>query len=39
MNAYQKYEALKADWVKANPGSTSQQYEAAMRAIAEKCGI
>ena len=39
MNAYKKYEALKAEWVKANPGSTPKQYEAAMRLLAEKCGI
>ena len=39
MNAYQKYEALKAEWVKANPGATPQQYEAAMRVFAQKCRI
>lgn len=33
------YEAKKAAWVKANPGATSTEYEASMRAIARECGF
>lgn len=39
MNSYQKYESLKAEWVKANPDATNQEYEAAMRRIASQCGV
>ncbi len=33
------YEAEKRAWVAANPGATPEQYDAAMRAIAERLGI
>ena len=36
---WQAYEAAKRAWVDANPGATSEQYEAAMRAIAELYGV
>lgn len=39
MPDYFKYETLKAEWVRANPGASNQQYEAAMRRIAHKCGV
>jgi len=35
----QAYEAAKRAWIAANPGATPEQYEAAMRAIAERLGI
>lgn len=33
------YEALKADWVRSHPDATNEEYQVAMRLIAEKCGI
>lgn len=33
------YEAAKRAWVDANPGATSEQYDAAMRAIARRYGV
>lgn len=39
MCAYQRYEQLKKEWIAANPASTNQEYQVAMRRIAEKCGI
>lgn len=37
--SWQAYEAAKASWVKRHPTATPEQYEAAMRAIAERLGI
>jgi len=37
--AYAAYERMKADWVRANPEATPQEYQAAMRRIARECGI
>jgi len=37
--AYAAYERMKADWVRANPEATPQEYQAAMRRIAMECGI
>lgn len=37
--AWPAYEAEKAAWILANPIATQTQYEAAMRAIAEKVGV
>lgn len=39
MDKYTRYESLKARWVRENPKASSQQYEAAMRAIAKQCGV
>ena len=36
---WQAYEAAKREWIAANPGATSEQYVAAMKAIAERLGI
>jgi len=33
------YEELKRDFARACPGTTPQQYEAAMQAIAKACGV
>lgn len=33
------YEAAKRAWIAANPGATPEQYDAAMRAIAELYGV
>ena len=34
-----RYEQMKRQWIAAHPQATPQQYEAAMRAIARKCGV
>jgi len=39
MANYQLYEQLKREWVKNNPSATNEEYQAAMRKIAEKCGV
>lgn len=39
MNVYQLYSQKKAEWLRANPNATSEQIEAAFRAIAERIGI
>ena len=36
---WQAYEAAKRAWIAANPNATTEQYDAAMRAIAEMCGV
>lgn len=36
---YASYEAYKAEWRASNPDATAQQYEVAIRAIAQECGI
>ena len=36
---YARYEAYKSEWQSSNPDVTPQQYEAAIRAIAKKCGV
>ena len=36
---WQAYEAAKRAWIAANPGATPEQYEAAMRSIAERYGV
>lgn len=36
---YARYEAYKSEWQSCNPDVTPQQYEAAIRAIAKKCGV
>lgn len=33
------YEALKAHWIRENPISTPEEYTAAMKKIAEDCGV
>ncbi len=33
------YEAAKRAWIEAHPGATPEQYEAAMKAIAERFGV
>ncbi len=35
----QRYEALKARYIAANPGATPKQYARAMRRIARRCGV
>ncbi len=37
--SWQAYEAAKRAWIAANPNATPEQYDAAMRAIAEMCGV
>lgn len=39
MSKQSEYERLKADWVRARPFATSQEYLKAMRAIAKRLGI
>lgn len=34
-----RYERMKADWQRANRGSTPAEYQAAMKRIAEECGV
>ena len=36
---WHSYEAAKRAWANANPGATADQYEAAMRAIADRLGV
>jgi hypothetical protein len=36
---WQKYEAMKRAWIRANPGATPAQYDAAIAAIVKKCGV
>lgn len=33
---WQAYEAAKASWIKRHPAATSEQYEAAMKALAKQ---
>ena len=37
--SWQAYEAAKRAWIDANPAATPEQYSAAMRAIADRCGV
>jgi hypothetical protein len=37
--SWQAYESAKREWIAAHPGATPEQYEAAMKAIAERLGI
>ena len=37
--SWQAYEAAKRAWANANPQATAEQYDAAMRAIAERLGV
>jgi len=37
--SWQAYEAAKRAWIAANPNATPEQYDAAMRAIAERYGV
>lgn len=39
MNKHHEYEAMKQAWITDNPDATPQQYEMAVRAIAEMAGI
>jgi hypothetical protein len=39
MNGHEKYEVMKQGWISDNPNATPQEYQTAMRRIAEKCGI
>lgn len=36
---WQAYEAAKRAWIAAHPDATPEQYDAAMKAIAERLGI
>lgn len=36
---FARYEQLKAQWVADNPTASHEQYQSAMREIAEKCRI
>jgi hypothetical protein len=33
---WQAYEAAKASWIKRHPNATTEQYEAAMKALARR---
>lgn len=37
--SWQAHEAAKRAWIAAHPGATAEQYEAAMKAIAERLGV
>ena len=37
--SWQAYEAAMRAWIDANPTATPEQYETAMRAIAERHGV
>lgn len=37
--AYAEYERRKADWIRANPEATPEQYQAAMTRIAREAGV
>ena len=37
--SWQAYEAAKREWIAAHPDATPEQYDAAMRAIAERLGV
>ena len=37
--SWEAYEAAKRAWIAANPNATPEQYEAAMKAIAERLGV
>ncbi len=37
--SWQAYEAEKRAWIAAHPNAAPEQYEAAMRAIAERLGV
>lgn len=39
MSRYHAYEAAKRQWAAAHPAATSEQYDAAMQAIAKRFGI
>ena len=39
MNKYQLYTQLKQEWLRANPGATSEQIERACQRIAKKAGL
>lgn len=36
---FARYEKLKREWIAANPGAISSEYELAIKHIALKCGI
>tara|TARA_R110000868_G_scaffold411073_1_gene701703 strand:+ start:144 stop:296 length:153 start_codon:yes stop_codon:yes gene_type:complete len=36
---FARYEREKQDWMRRHPASTPEQYQAAMRAIAARCGV
>lgn len=37
--SWQAYEAAKRAWIAKHPGATPEQYDAAMRAIAQRFGV
>ena len=37
--SWEAYEAAKRAWIDANPTATAEQYDAAMKAIAERLGV
>ena len=37
--SYACYERLKAEWRAEHPDATPEEYERAMRRIAEQCGV
>ena len=39
MSDYEHYESLKADWVRSHPDASNDEYEEAMAAFAEACGL
>lgn len=38
-NTWQAFNQAKQQWIKANPHATSEQYEAAMQALAQRFGV
>ena len=37
--SWETYEAAKRAWIAAHPDATTEQYDAAMRAIAKRYGV
>lgn len=36
---YVRYEQLKREWTQKHPGATPEEYEVAIRRIANECGV
>jgi hypothetical protein len=36
---HQRYEAAKQQWIAEHPEASAQEYDAAMRRLADECGV